>query len=153
VLLGDLAFGETSVIYKKLVLEEQKVQFLGAYTPMNRDQPLFEIAAMVKQEGDVELVRDEIYATLDQYKSAKPDAEKLAQLKRRYKYAFLMDLDTPDSVARQLARPLAVTGTVDCIDRFFAAIDRVTPDDVTRAARKYFVSERRTVMVLKGAEG
>ena len=36
-LLVDLAFGETSEIYKKLVLDEQKVQALEAYVPMNRD--------------------------------------------------------------------------------------------------------------------
>ena len=42
-LLNDLAFGETSELYKKLVIREQKVQFLFADVPMNRDMPLFTI--------------------------------------------------------------------------------------------------------------
>jgi zinc protease len=152
-LLADLAFGETSEIYKKFVLEEQKLQALEAYVPMNRDVPLFDVIAMVKDAADVDLVRDEIYRTLERFQAAPADAEKLAQLKRRHKYGFLMHLDTPDSVAGALARPIALTGGIECVDRLYEALDRATPDDIMRAARKYFVPARRTVMVLKGTEG
>ncbi|HEY6951822.1 MAG TPA: pitrilysin family protein, partial [Bacteroidota bacterium] len=48
VLLGDLAFDENSALYKRLVITEQKVQFLSSSVPMNRDVPLFEIVTMVK---------------------------------------------------------------------------------------------------------
>nr|MCU0982937.1 hypothetical protein [Pirellulaceae bacterium] len=98
-------------------------------------------------------VRDEIYRTLERFQAGPADAEKLAQLKRRHKYGFLMHLDTPDSVAGALARPIALTGGIECVDRLYEALDRATPDDVMRAARKYFVPARRTVMVLKGTEG
>ena len=95
-------------------------------------------------------MRDEIYRTLERFQADPADAEKLAQLKRRHKYGFLMDLDTPDGVAGALARPIALTGGIECVDRLYAALDRATPDDIMRAARKYFVPARRTVMVLKG---
>lgn len=152
-LLVDLAFGETSEIYKKLVLDEQKVQALEAFVPMNRDAPLFDIMTMVKQPQDLESVREEIYRTLEHFQSVAVDAEKLAQLKRRLKYGFLMTLDTPDRVAQALARPLALTGGIECVDRLYQALDRATSEDVKRAAGKYFVPQRRTVMVLKAAEG
>ncbi len=76
-LLADLAFGETSEIYKKLVLDEQKVQALEACVPMNRDQPLFDVIAMVKQASDLDEVRDEIYRTLERFQTSPADAEKL----------------------------------------------------------------------------
>jgi zinc protease len=152
-LLAELAFGETSASYRKLVLDEQKVQALGADVPMNRDQPLFDITAIVKNAMDLEYVRDEVYRTLETCQALPVEPAKLAQLKRRVRYAFLMGLDTPDRVAGQLARPIALTGGIECVDRFYAAVERVTPDDVVRAARKYFVPARRTVIVLKGAEG
>jgi zinc protease len=152
-LLADLAFGETSEIYKKLVLDEQKVQALDASVPMNRDLPLLDIIAMVKKAADLDAVRDEIYRTLERYQAGPADADRLAQLKRRHKYGFLMDLDTPDGVAQALARPIALSGGIECVDRLYAALDRATPEDIMRAARKYFVPARRTVMVLKGTEG
>jgi len=152
-LLADLAFGETSEIYKRLVLDEQKVQALEAFVPMNRDAPLFDIIAMVKEAQDLDEVRDEIYRTLERFQAGPFDAEKLVQLKRRHKYGFLMELDTPDGVAQALARPIALTGGIEVVDRLYEALDRATPDDVMRAAGKYFVPQRRTVMVLQGTEG
>ena len=71
-LLGDLAFGETSEIYKKLVLDEQKVQALEAFVPMNRDLPLFDVIAMVKEADDLDMVRDEIYRTLEVFRPVRP---------------------------------------------------------------------------------
>lgn len=151
VLLADLAFGETSPLYRKLVLEEQKVQQLESYVPMNRDPPLFDVTATVKEVGDVEGVRDAIFRTLEGFQSQPAERERLDQLKRHHKYEFLMGLDTPHHVAGALARPVALTGGIECVDRFYEALDGVGPDDVLRAARKYFVPQRRTVVVLKGS--
>lgn len=151
-LLGDLAFGENSELYKKLVINEQKVQFISASIPTNRDLPLFEIYSMVKKLDDVSAVRDDVYRTLEEFKTRPVDDKKLNDLKRRYKYGFLMGLDTPDHVAGGLARYVAVTGGIDAIDRLFKEIEAVGPQDIMKAAQKYFTPERRTVVVLKGAK-
>ena len=151
-LLGDLAFGETSELRKRLVLREQKVQTLGASIPQNRDQPLFQIYAMIKKPEDIATVRDEIYRTLEQFKTTPVDAARLRDLKRRNKYSFLMGLDTPGAVAAALARFVSLTGDIDIVDQLYAAGDEVTAEDIMRAAKKYFVPERRTVVVLKGGQ-
>ena len=72
-LLGELAFGPQSELYKKLVLREQKVEMLHCDIPMNRDPSLFEIMAMVKRPEDVDSVRDEIYRTLEEFKTTPVD--------------------------------------------------------------------------------
>ncbi len=149
--LGDLAFGKTSELYKKLVIREQKVEFLLPSFPINRDAPLVEIVAMVKKAEDIGYVRDEVYRTLEEFKTRPVDAKRLDEVKRHNKYAFLMDLDSPGRVAGALARFVALTGGIDVVDRLYAALDRVTPEDVARAAAKYFDPKRRTVAVLKGA--
>jgi zinc protease len=151
-LLGDLAFGQNSDLYKKLVVKEQKVQFLGSSIPMNRDVPLFEVYAMVKKEEDVASVRDEVLRVVERFQTAPVDASKLADVKKRNKYGFLMGLDTPDAVAGGLARLVAITGGVESVDRLYAALDTVTPEEIMAAAKKYFTPERRTVVVLKGAQ-
>jgi zinc protease len=151
-LLGDLAFGENSDLYKKLVIQEQKVQFIAASIPMNRDLPLFEIYSMVMNENDVDYVRDEIYRTLEQFKSVPVEEKKLADLKRRNKYSFLMGLDTPDNVAGGMARLVALTGGIDIVDELYGRLETVTAQDIMNAAARYFTPERRTVVTVKGAQ-
>lgn len=152
ILLGDLAFGESSDLYKKLMIQEQKVQNIGASTPINRDMPLFEVFSMVKKMEDLNYVRDEIYKTLEAYKTTPVDEKKLNDLKKRNKYSFLMDLDTPDKVAGGLARFVALTGGIEVVDKFYTELNNVNPNDIMAAATKYFVPESRTVVVLKGAQ-
>jgi zinc protease len=149
--LGDLAFGKTSDLYKKLVVQEQKVEFIAADIPMNRDMPLFQIVAMVKKPEDIGYVRGEVYRTLETFKTRPANAARLETVKRHNKYAFLMELDSPGGVAGALARLVALTGGIDAVERLYAALDRVTPDHVQNAAKKYFTADRRTVMVLRSA--
>ena len=127
------------------------MQNLIGSVPMNRDQPLFEIVSMVKKPEDIGYVRDEIYRTLEEFKTTPVEASRLRDLKRRNKYSFLMTLDTPDAVAGRLARFVALTGDIAIIDTLYARMDAITPEDIMRAAKKYFTPERRTVVVLKEA--
>lgn len=151
-LLGDLAFGQSSELYKKLVIEEQKVQFLSCSTPLNRDMPLFEIYSMIKKVEDINYVRDEVYKTLEEYKTKPAGEKKLHDLKKRNKYDFLMGLDTPDKVAGGMARFVALTGGIEVVEHLYKQADTVTAQDVMNAAKNYFVPEQRTVVVLKGAQ-
>jgi len=78
--------------------------------------------------------------------------QRLADLKKRQKYAFLTGLDTPDRVAGGLARFVALSGGIEVIEELYKAYERVTPEDVMEAAAAYFTPEQRTVVVLKGAQ-
>ena len=150
-LLGDLAFGETSELYKKLYIKEQKIEMLDANIPVNRDMPLFEILTRIKKEADIDSIRDDIYAAIRTFQATPVDAQRLNDLKRRRRYQFLMGLDAPDRVAGGLARFAAISGGIEVVETYFAAMDKVTPEDILAAAQHYFVPERRTVVVLKGS--
>jgi len=54
-------------------------------------------------------------------------------------------------VAGRLAYFVANTGGIDAVDAYYTALAKVTPEDIMNAAKKYFVPERRTIVVLKGA--
>jgi zinc protease len=149
-LFGSLAFGETSELYKKLVIREQKVQFLFSDVAMNRDAPLWTIIAMVKDPDDIDSVQKDIENTIQKFQSERVSAEKLTDVKRHDKYEFLDGLDSPDRVAEALSRFIAMTGGIEAVDRLNAACEKVTPDDIRRAANECFRPERRTIAVLKG---
>ncbi|MEN6457960.1 MAG: pitrilysin family protein [Thermoguttaceae bacterium] len=151
-LLAELAFGPQSELYKRLVLREQRVEAVQCDVPVNRDQPLFDIVAIVKNAEDIPAVRDQIDRTLQEFQTKPVDSQKLDDLKRRERYEFLMELDAPEKVAMQLARIVTATGGVEAVDQLFAASATITPRDIQRAAAKYFVPERRTEIVLKGKD-
>ena len=149
-LLCQLAFGETSPIHKKLVLEEQVVEFINASFNFNRDPGLIDIITRVKDPMKLDYVVSEIDRVIAESQAEAPDAQRLADLQSRLKYGFLMNLDTPANVARQLVRLIAVTGGMEAVDTLYRTYERVTPEDVLAAANEYFVTERRTVAVLRG---
>jgi zinc protease len=149
-LLADLAFGETSDIHKKLVLDEQVVEFIAASTGTNRDPGLLDIYARVKDPAKVDYVLGEIDRVVKGFRETPPDAQRLNDLKSNLKYGFLMSLDTPDRVASRLARLIAVTGGVEAVDRMYATIDGITPENIQVAANKFMLDSRRTIALLRG---
>lgn len=151
-LLGDLAYGENSALYKKLYIQEQKVQFLEPQFRQNRDPFLWVIWAMVNDDKDIDYVKSEILATADYYKKNLVSKSELENLKKRYKYMYLMNLDTPAKVAANLAREIAITTSVESVDIGFNTIDKITPEDIQKAAKKYFNAEQRTIVTLKGSK-
>jgi zinc protease len=149
-LLAELAFGATSDVYKNLVLDQQKAEAIFAAVPMNRDPYLFEVTAVVKQQGDLPAVQKALEETIERFQTKPVDAEQLAKVTRHEKYGFLMRLDSPLHTAEAVAPFISAAGSLDAVDRLFEASEQVTTEDIQRAARKYLVPQRRTVIVLKG---
>lgn len=151
-LLADLAFGENSEIYKKLVIREQKVQSLSGDFGFNRDPKLYTVHARVKDEADVPYAIEEIGAAAEKFKTQLVSAEDLENVKKRSRYSFLMSLDTPDRVGSRLARIIAVTGGIEAVDALYDTMTKIAPEDIRAAAERYFREDRKTQVVLKGAK-
>ncbi len=148
ILIEDLAFGETSPLYKKLVLEEQRVQFLEADFGFNRDPGLWTIFAMVKDPADVSSVEGEIWGAVQALQARPVSQERLDAVRSNWRYSFLSNMSTPDNVASAMARFIALTGDVAVVDEMFTTAEKLTPADVQRAARTYLTPARSTVAVL-----
>src|SRR5690606_20956718 len=80
-LLADLAFGETSEAYRRLVLDEQVVEFLDADAALSRDPGLLDITTRVKDPTKVDYVLRVLDETIAAYVAAQPAAERLSALK------------------------------------------------------------------------
>lgn len=151
-LLGELAYGETSAFFRKLVLEEQMAEFVQGSLGWNRDPGLFDLVARVKHPDRVEEVLAELDRTAERYRQSPPEAGRLQDLKARVRYSFLMNLDTPERVAGGLSRILALTGEIDAVDRLHAIIEALEPEDILRTARELLDPRRRTLALLRGEE-
>ncbi len=149
-LLAELTFGETSEVYKALVLDQQWVEFIRSDVESNRDPGLFDIYTRIKDPERIDDVFSEIEKAIERARSEPPDPARLADLKSRLRYDFLMGLDTPDRVASALARFVGVTGGIDAVETLYRTYDSITSEEVRAAGAHYLRKDFRTRGVLRG---
>jgi zinc protease len=147
--LAELAFGETSDAYRRLVLEEQVVQSLNATPADSRDPGLWGVLAVVTNPDKVDHVIQALDETVARYRDELVDAARLDAVKSNIRYSFLMNLDSPASVAGQIAQDVGVAGSIEAVARLRQTMDAVTAEDVRAAAQKYLDQKRRTLAILR----
>jgi zinc protease len=147
--LAELVFAERSPLYRRLVLDEQKVEHLDGSAERHIDPNLFTILARVKQGKDIPYVEGAIYNEIARIATQGTTDKTLAEVVSRTRYAFASHLSTADKVALVGAEFLALTGKLTAIDDTFASLSQVTVADVKRVAAKYFTPQNRTVVVLE----
>ena len=147
-LLSQVAFSQSSPLYRKLVIEEQLVDFIQGSAGDRRDATMFNIFTRVKEVANVEMVEQEIYKALEEAKNVPVDEERLASIKSHMKYQFAMGLNSPRSVAQTLAHYIGLTGDPETVNRVYELYDRVTAEDIQYVTKKYFTDENKTVVKL-----
>jgi len=147
-LFGLLNFGETSDLYKKLVVDQQQVEFIEGSMAENRDPGLFYVFTRIKDPKNIDQVREAIYASIEQAKTVPFSAERLASIKSHVKYDFAMGLDNPDRVANAIGHYISLTGDPESVNRLYAMYDKVTPEDIMNVVKKYFTVNNRTALLL-----
>ncbi|RZJ29262.1 MAG: insulinase family protein [Flavobacterium sp.] len=150
-ILNEIVFSEKSPLYKKLVLDEQKVRSLsGSYT-FTRDPYLISIDASVVDAADMQYVKDEIAKALEASKTKTFDAKLLEETKTRLKYGFAMRTDTPTNIAESLSYFTWLTGNPESVNKLYAMYDKVTADDLMRVAAKYYKNTGLTIATISPA--
>jgi zinc protease len=151
--LGRVAFGPNSDIYKKLVIEERRVQFLNGNFGLARDPALLSVTAMVIDPADVSSVEQEIQATVDRFSEELVDEKLFADTKSNMKYGFLMGLETAQNIAFSMIEYAINTGGIEAVDEYYNTLDSVTREDIREAARLFLVDTGKTVVTMVQAEG
>jgi zinc protease len=146
--LAYLAFSQTSDLYQKLVVTEQKADSVYGLMPNRVDPALFTISARVKKQADMDYVRDQILATVKQFQEKAVDAAKLDAVKKHLRYELALSLDSSDAIAAILASYVALRRTPETLNKYFEEFAALTPEDVQAAASKYLVENGRTLVTL-----
>jgi len=149
-LLAEVAFSNSSPIYQKLVIEEQKCQNLYASFPDRRDPSLLTISAVIKKDEDLPAVEKTIWQELENLKTKPVSAELLSDIKSNLKYSLANSLDTSDGVAGTLFFFISLTADPGSVNKLYDLYDRVRPADVQDMAKKYFTRANSTVVTLTG---
>jgi len=149
-LAAQIAFSQSSPLYQKLVIDEQKADTLFTFFGDRRDPGLLSIGARIKDPKDLPYVRDEILATVEDLRTTPVSAERLDAVKSSLKYAFALAMDNTESVASSLAGYIQLEPTPETINRTYALYDGMTPDVIRTMAGTYFSEQRRTIATLLG---
>jgi zinc protease len=147
-LLAQVAFGENSDLYQKLVLKEQKVDVLAPDFSNQMDPELFVILARVKDPKDVDYVREQILATFKRCTTELIPADKLNATRSRLRYGFAMAMDSSDAIASTLAPFVSLRRTPETIDKLAELMETISAQDVRDLAASYFRDESRTIVTL-----
>jgi len=146
--LASIVFSDTSELNKKLVIEEQKIRFIGGGAFDSRDPGLFTIQVSMVEKDDMAYVMDEIEKAIAKVKTEGVDAALLERTKSNLKYGFAMGIDTPDSIAGSLSHYIQLTGDPESINRLYSLYDNVTVEDVKAVANKYFNPDHLTIATI-----
>jgi zinc protease len=146
--LGTYAFGSASDLYRRLVVDEQKVDALFASTPERVDPHLMTIGARVKDPADMAYVRSAIQEAIADVRLNGVDAGRLDAIKSNLRYRFAHSLDNSPAIAGALANFLANTRDVETINEVYARYDALTPQDIRAAANRYLTDHRMVVVTL-----
>ena len=150
--LASIVFSDTSDLSKKLVIEEQKIRFIGGGAFDSRDPNLFTIRVSMVEKEDMAYVMGEIEKAIAKVKTKDVDAALLERTKSNLKYGFAMGIDTPGSIAQSLSHYIQLTGDPESINRLYALYDQVTAEDLKMVANKYFNPDHLTIATISEDE-
>ena len=150
--LNTLLFSENSKLYKKLVIDEQKLRFLGGGAMDSRDPYLITIQASFINKDDFQYVRDEITKAINDIKQNGVDKKLLDETKSNLKYSYAMSIDNPDAIANSLSHYIYLTGDPESVNKTYALYDKVTVEDIKMVANKYYVDNALTIATISADE-
>ena len=150
--LNTILLSQNSKLYKKLVVVEQKLRFLGGGAMDSRDPYLINIQASFISKDDFQYVRDEITKAIDEIKKNGVDVKLLEETKSNLKYSYAMGIDNPDAIANSVSHYIYLTGDPESLNRAYALYDKVTIEDVKIVADKYYVDSGLTIATISSDE-
>jgi len=147
----ELLFGATSDLYRRLVVEEQKLLTFDPWPTMDRDASLLALDAKLAEGVAFDEIVAELQRAIDDLAAGNVDDARVEEVKSNTRYGLPMSLETPDDVASLLAEFFAATGDPTSVEAYLQRVAEVTPQDVVRVAAAYLTAARRNVVTLSPA--
>ena len=116
-----------------------------AFLAATQAPPPATIAATPRVPHSVVELEEAIYEELERLKSEPVTERELQQVLNKLEYEEFRQMSSNGGLARNLTEYEAVAGTWRYLIEHRQKVAKVTPDDVMRVAKKYFVRENRTV--------
>lgn len=152
-LLDAYLFGPTSTLYQNLVLGRQLVDSMEPSYYDHRDPYLFGVVLRVKNAKNLKAVELAVLKEVKALAGGRVDAKRMEAVRSNLRYSNIMELDTANAVALSLALNTSLTGDVDFLNKEFAALAQLQPQDLPEFAKRYMMDANRTTVALQTSRG
>jgi zinc protease len=143
-----LSDGQSSRLYKKLVVEKQMVIAIGAgYDMTSFDPGLFVVSAQMRPGVKAADTQAEVEKELAELRDKTVGAEELQKAKNLEQAQYVFGQDSIMREAENLGM-YEMLGDYHLADKYLDGIDKVTAADVQRVAKTYLVATNMTEGVL-----
>lgn len=146
--LESILSGKSGRLYRNIVyLKKAALEAFAEYFEIYLDPMLFFLGGAAPPGKDVKGVEDALYEEMEKIKKSPPDEREVRKAKNQVAASFIMNQDSLYMRARVIGM-FEMVGDWKMKDGYLEGIQKVTPEDVRRVARKYFTEENRTVGIL-----
>lgn len=139
-----LTQGRSSRLYQALV-ESGLASSMGAYASELIDPGWYDITVTASPQQSLAQVDQALLQSLEQLRQQPVSPDELARAKTQLKSYIVLSNQDVTNQASQLAYNQVVSGDYRYSDRYLAAIEQVTVDDIQRVAQTYLDPALRTV--------
>ncbi|HEY6342465.1 MAG TPA: pitrilysin family protein [Bryobacteraceae bacterium] len=143
VLAGILGEPPSGRLYKALV-DSKKAVSVNADNEQLHDPGIFEMSARLRKEGDLADAEKTMLATIDGLVKEAPSKEEVDRARARVLKDIELFLNNSSQVGVALSEYEGM-GDWRLLFQFRDQVEQVTPADVARVAKQYFVASNRTV--------
>jgi zinc protease len=139
-----LTGGRSSRLYQDLV-ETGLSSSVGAYAAQMIDLGWYNISAVAAAGQPLSRVETVLQQSLSEIRQKPVTTEELERAKSQFRASLILGNQDIASQATQLGYNQTVAGDYRYIDRYLAAMERVTPADILRVAQTYLKPEQQTI--------
>jgi len=143
-----LSAGESSRLYRKLVYQDRIAVQVAGIGNFTEDPNLFWAFAVMNQGKNAAEGEKEIDAALEQMKTHPVDAKELEKAKNQVIAHFILGRQTTQRKADAIGLDAVLGKNPELVNTELEHYLEVTPVDIQRVAREYFVPRRRTVLMV-----
>ena len=146
-----LAEGKNSRLYQAL-LDSGKASDVEASVVSLQDAGWYELLVTANSGQNLSRIESVIDKEITKLADKEVSLEELNRAKSQLQASVILSNRDITSLAMQLGNDEATTGDYTYTDRYLAAIQKVTVQDVQRVAQKYFKPQKRTLGFFKPTE-
>jgi len=146
-----LAGGESSRLYQALVYKDQIAVQSAGFGNFTEDPNLFWAYAIMNPGHAPADGEKAVVAILDGLKNQPVSRNELQKAKNQEISGFILGRDTDEQKAVALAGATVIGKNPDLVNTELERYLKVTPEDIERVAKEYFVPQRATFLTIKPA--
>jgi zinc protease len=143
-----LAGGESSRLYQALVYKSQIAVQAAGFGNFTEDPNLFWAYAIMNQGHTADEGEKAVVGVLDGLKSQPVDAKEFEKAENQEIAGFILGRDTDEEKAVALENAAVIGKNPDLVNSELDRYLKVTPADIQRAAKEYFVQQHATVLFM-----